>query len=456
MVLEIDIYLLNLLGRNMLNRYFGYEELGGSLKQEIIAGIVTFMTMSYILFVQPSLLQSVGMDFGSVLIATALASGFTTILMGIYANYPIGLAPGMGQNFFFVYSIILAYNIPWEIALGVVFIEGIIFILITVLKVRQLVLDCINPGLRLAIAAGIGGFITFIGLVDSGIIRKSSGGIIELGNLSAPPTVLALVGLLILLILYVRRVKGAILISILATTFIGIIVGMIEYKGIISSPPSISPTFFKLDIAGVFNITLVVPILILFFMDLFDTIGTTVGVASAGKLLKNGELPRANRVLLTDAVGTVTGSLLGTSTITSYIESASGIASGGRTGLSSVVTGILFIISIFFYPLISMIGGGVIYNDISFNPIIGPVLILVGAMMWGGIKHIDWSDPTEFIPAFLVIIGIPLTYNIAHGMAFGLISYPLLKFVSGKGNEVKPVAYILGAIFLARYIFLSA
>ncbi len=440
----------------MISRYFHFKEMGTTVRIEVIAGFTTFMTMAYIIFVQPAVLQVAGMDFDSVFVATCISSFVATLIMGVYANYPIALAPGMGENFFFVYTVVLTMGLTWQAALGAVLISGIVFVVLTFIRIREMIINAIPESLKHGIAGGIGLFIAFIGFVQAGIIIKSPGGIVTLGNLHSSPVILAIIGIFIISILMTMRIKGAILIGMVATAVIGIPMGVLEYQGIASLPPSIAPTFFKLDLISTFKLGGVTVILIFLFMDMFDTIGTLVGVGTATGFIKDGKLPRANKALLADATGTVFGAVLGTSTVTSYIESTAGVASGGRTGFTSVVTALLFLAALFFAPIIRMIGGGFeVAENVFLYPVTAPALIIVGSMMMRTVIKIDWKEPSEYIPAFLTIIGMPLTYSIADGLAFGFISYPIVKLISGKGKEVSWLCYLLAVLFILRYAFLA-
>ncbi len=438
----------------MLSRYFRFQELGTNVRTEIIAGVTTFMAMAYIIFVQPAVLSSAGMDFDSVFVATCLSAFIATLMMGIYANYPIALAPGMGENFFFV-SAVLTLGLTWQAALGAVFISGVAFVVLTFLRIREMIINAIPDCLKHGIAAGIGLFIAFIGFVQAGIIIKSPLGILSLGNIHSSPVLLAIIGIFIISILLALRVRGAILIGMIATALIGIPMGIVKLQGFASLPPSIAPTFFQLDIIGAFKLGGITIIIVFLFMDMLDTIGTLVGVGTATGFMKDGKLPRANRALLADAVGTVAGSVMGTSTVTSYIESTTGVSSGGRTGFSSIVTGFLFLVSLFFAPVIRMIGGGYeVAEQVFLYPITAPALIIVGSMMLKSVLKINWKEPSDYIPAFLIVIGMPLTYSIPEGIAFGFISYPLIKLFSRKWRQVSWLVYVLAGLFILRYIFL--
>ncbi|MCX7918484.1 MAG: NCS2 family permease [bacterium] len=437
---------------HLLDRIFKLQENQTDIRTELRGGLVTFLTMSYIIFVQPAVLSQAGMDFNAVLAATCISSAIAIFFMGLVANYPIALAPGMGENFFFAFTVVLGMGVSWQVALGAVFISGVIFILLSAFRIREMVIESVPQSLQYAIATAIGIFIAFIGLQQAGIIVGSPGSLVQLGNIKSPPVILAIVGLIIISILLIRNVKGAILWGILATALIGLPFGLVKFYGVVSSPPSLAPTFLKMDIFGAWDLGLVTVILIFLYMDLFDTVGTVIGVGAQAGYLKNGKLPRAGRVLMSDAIGTVVGASLGTSTVTSYIESTAGIAAGARTGLANMVTGLLFLLSLFFVPIVQMVGGGYQIAEGKFlYPVTAPVLILVGCMMAKSILKINWDDWSEAIPAFLTIIGMPLTYNIAHGLAFGFISYPILKLLSGKGKEVNWLMYVLGAIFILRY-----
>lgn len=445
----------------MLEKLFRLKENDTTVKTEIIAGSTTFLSMAYIIFVQPAVLSLAGMDFDSVMMATCLSSAIACLAMAFLANYPIALAPGMGENFYFVFAVVLGMGIAWEKALGAVFISGVIFLVLTLLRIREMIIDAIPENLKNAIPAAIGIFITFIGFVQAGIIIKDpGGGIVTLGNLHSPPTLLALAGLLIILFLMVRAVKGAMLLGMLITTAVGVATGQISFEGIISSPPSIAPTFLKLDIPGAFELGLVTVLLIFLLMDMFDTIGTFIGVGQATGLLKNGKLPRARNALMADALGTISGALLGTSTVTSYIESTTGVREGGRTGLTAFVVALFMLLAIFFKPLVSMIGGGIPIMDAdgtylyTLYPVTAPALILVGSFMATSLTKCVWDDLTEGIPAFMTIVGMALTYNISHGLAFGFVLYPLLKLMAGRGREVSWLMYVLGIIFVFKYIYL--
>jgi len=443
----------------MLERAFKLKENRTCVRTELIAGITTFLTMAYIIFVNPAILSvnfngtPTGLDFNAVMLATCLSAAIATFIMGAYANYPIAQAPGMGENFFFV-SVIGAISAlgvanAWQVALGIVFIAGLLFLIISLFNVRETLIKVISPSLKNGIAVGIGIFIAFLGLQNANILVSNPGTLVQLNNnIINVETGIFAFGLVVISILLIRKIKGAIFIGIILSAVLSLVLGKIKFTGIVSIPPSIAPTFFKMDIIGVFKL---VPIhealsfiIILLFMDIFDTTGTIVGVGEQAGFIKDNKLPRANKALVSDAIGTITGACLGTSTVTSYIESASGVQAGGRTGLTAVFVSLFFVLAIFFSPLVKMIG--------MFKPITAPALVIVGAMMMKNVVKIDWDDYTESIPAFLTIAGIPLTCSISNGLAFGFIAYPMCKIFSGKVKDASWLVYLLGVIFLLRYI----
>jgi AGZA family xanthine/uracil permease-like MFS transporter len=440
----------------MFEKYFDLKKHHTDLRQEFIGGSTTFLTMAYILFVQPTVLSASGMDFGAVMVATCIASAIAILFMGFYARYPIALAPGMGQNFFFAYTVVLTMGISWQITLGVVFVAGAIFLILSFFGIREKIINAIPNSLKYAIAVGIGFMITLVGLEWAGLVVDDPVLLVSLGDFSEPTTQLALLGLVLTSVLLINNIRGGMLIGIIFTTIIGVIIGQIPYTGIISMPPSLEPTLFKLDILGALQFDLILIVFTFLILDLFDTIGTLIGVASEADLLKNGKLPRAKRALLSDALGTVVGAICGTSTVTSYVESAAGVASGAKTGMANIFTAFLFIIALFFYPLIKMIGGGVEVGDgVMHYPAIAPILILVGTYMIKSVRLIPWDDLSESIPAFITIIIIPFSFRITEGIAFGFISYVLLKLFSGKGKDVPLLMWIFAVIFLLRYIFIG-
>ena len=438
--------------RKWLNRVFKLEENNTTLRTEMLGGTTTFMTMSYIIFFQPAVLSACGMDKGAVMVATCISSALATLLMGFLAKYPIALAPAVGHNIFFAVIVCGTMGYSWQIALGAVFISGSVFVLLSLAGLWGKLVSAVPDSLKYAIAVGIGFLISFVGMEYCGLIKDTPGVLVGIGDLTSKPVILALFGLMFTAILMVLKVRGAIFLGILATAFLGIPLGVVHYNGILAAPPSISPTFFKLDIIGAFKTGLISVVFVFFFLDLFDTVGTLIGVSSQAGFLKKGKLPRANKAMLADAVGTVSGALLGTSTVTSYIESATGIAQGARTGLANIFTSFLFLIALFFSPLAELIGGEYVYNDIILRPVIAPPLIIVGFLMMKTITRIEWTDLTEGLPAFLTMIVIPMTLSITEGIAFGFISYSILKLVSGKGKEVNWMIYLFAVLFIIRYI----
>ena len=435
----------------ILEQFFQLEEHNSDVVTELRAGVVTFFTSSYIIFVQPAVLSSAGMDFGAVMTATCLASAIGCLIMGLWANYPIALAPGMGINFYFTYTVVLGQGIPWEIALGAVFLSGVILILLTIFRFRELIINIIPDYLKNGIAAGIGIFITFIGFVQGGWVLDHSGTLVQLGDLKSLPAVFTLVGVLTIGVLLQREVTGAIFIGMIVVSLLGIPFGLVEFSGVISSPPDLTPTLFKMDLTGALDLGVLTIIGVFVFVDLFDTAGTLIGVGQQGGFVKHGKLPRANRALMPDAVATTAGAAFGTSTVTCYIESSTGIAEGGRTGLTSVVTACLFLSALFFAPLVRMIGGGYVVGGTTFYPITAPVLIIVGCLMARNLVHINWRQWDEALPSYLIVVGMPLTFSIADGMALGFISYPLIKLFCGKAREVHWCIYLIAILFVFRY-----
>jgi len=429
-----------------LERFFALTENGTDVKTEVIAGLTTFVTMAYILFVNPSILEAAGMDKGAVFMATALASAAATLFMGLFANYPFALAPGMGLNAFFAYVMVGKMGLSWQTALGAVFLSGIIAVIVTLTGLRELLIRAIPVSLKHAVGAGIGLFIAFIGLVNSGIVVASEATLVDLGDFTQPSTLLATIGLIIMAVLVAKGVKGGILISILITSVIGIPMGVTQLpSSIISTPPSLAPGLLKLDLAGALKFSMFPVIFSLFFSDLFDTIGTFVGVASrTGMIDEDGNLKRGNKALFADSLGTVIGSLLGTSNTTTYVESAAGVSVGGRTGLTSVVVALMFVASVILSPLALAVPGAAV----------APALIMVGVFMASSLNEIDFSDISEAFPAFVTAIAMPMTYSISYGLALGFIAYTALKFLTGKGKEVHWVMYFLTILFILYFAFI--
>jgi AGZA family xanthine/uracil permease-like MFS transporter len=396
-----------------LEHRFGLAAHGTTVGTEALAGLTTFLTMAYIIFVQPAVLSACGMDFGAVLVATCLSAAIATALMALLANYPIAVAPAMGHNFFFAFSVVIGMKVPWRVALGGVAIAGVIFIITAGIGLRERLITAIPSSIKHAIAAGIGLLVAMIGLQWAGLVVAAPGTLVTLGDLHSRPVLLAVAALALTAVLMARRIPGALLWGILASTAIGLPLGIVRYQGLASRPPSLAPTFMQLDITGAFAPGMVAVVFVFFFLALFDSVGTLVGVASQAGLMRDGTLPNARGALLADAIGTVAGAMLGTSTVTAYIESGAGVAAGGRTGLASLVTSALFLVALFLFPLVRMIGGGYAMGQTTLYPVIAPPLILVGTMMIGGLRHIAWDDPTEAIPAFLTLIVMPLAVSIS-------------------------------------------
>lgn len=427
-----------------MTNYFRLKENGTNVKTEIIAGITTFMTMAYILVVNPGILSDANMPYNAVFTATALATIIATLITGLYARLPFAQAPGMGLNAFFAYTIVLGMNYSWKFALTAVLLEGIIFILLTLFNVREAIMDSIPNNIKKAISVGIGLFIAFIGLTNAGIItRPESNVILGLGNITTGNALLAVIGILITGILLALKIKGALLIGIIITTLIGIPMGITELpKTLFSLPPSVGPIFMQFEWRNIFTIDMLIILFTLLFMDMFDTVGTLVGVATKAKMIdKNGKVPNANKALLADAIGTTVGACLGTSTVSTFVESASGVAEGGRTGLTAVSTAFMFFVALFFSPLFIMIPAAAT----------APSLVLVGLFMISPIKEIDFEDFTEAIPAFLTIIMMPLAYSISDGIVFGIVSYIILKVFTGKARAVSIATYIVGILFVIKF-----
>lgn len=439
----------------MIERLFRLKDNATEVRTEILGGVTTFMTMAYIIFVNPALLSQTGMDFGAVLAATCLSAGIATWVMGLAANYPIAMAPGMGENLFFL-TAVLGMGVSWQVALAAVFVSGVVFFLLTFLRIRELIIDAVPQSLKLAIAVGIGVFIAFLGLVSGGIVEQPpEGNPLRLADLTRAPTLVALAGLALTVALIASRVRGAILIGILAATGLAWALGLVEYQGLVEAPPSLAPTLLQLDLRGLLDAAMIPVVVIFLFMAVFDAIGTLIAIGEQGGFLRDGKLPRATPALMADSSGTVIGSLLGTSTVTAYVESATGVEAGARTGLANMVTGGLFFLALFFAPLARMVGGGVpLESGGALYPMTASALIVVGSLMARNVRGIAWDDFTEAFPAFLVIVGIPFAWSIADGIALGFISYPLLKLFAGRPREASALVYILGALFAARYIFL--
>lgn len=476
----------------MLDRFFRLSENNTTARTEMLAGLTTFLTMAYIIFLQPVVLtgklfgQPNGMDEGAVMTATCLAAALATALMGLYARYPIAQAPGMGENFVFVFSVVPAAaamiaagsvvgaTSPWQIALGVVFIAGVLFLVLSLLGVREMLLEAVSPSMRNAIAVGIGLFIAFIGLQGATLIVDDPGHLVKMNpHVATPDLIVFFFGLLLTAGLYALRVRGSIVLGILGATLLAVVlklgvgylpggladspavaesrlmtwfaIGDVMAGSVVSSPPSMAPTFLKMDLINALAWPMLPFILVFLFMDVFDTLGTLMGVSEQAGFIKNNKLPRAKQALLSDAVGTVAGAACGTSTVTSFIESAAGVEQGGRTGLTAVTTAGLFILALFFAPVIAMVG--------SYPSITAPALVVVGSMMMRSVTKIEWSNYAEAMPAFITIVGIALTYSIADGLALGFVSYPIIKLFARQGRQVKWLMYVM-AVVLAAYLIL--
>ncbi len=433
---------------NFLQKAFGFDPLKHNVRTELLAGLTTFLTMAYILAVNPSIFASLegqGMPTAAVFTATALAAIVGTLAMALYAKKPFGLAPGMGLNAFFVYTVCLSMGHSWQMALTAVFIEGIIFILLTATNVRKLIVDAIPVTLKRAIGAGIGLYIAFIGLKSAGIIVSSDATSVTLGDLSDKTAVLAIVGFMLTAMLVVLKVRGGMLIGIIATTVIGIPLGVTQYNGILSTPPSIAPIFAQFQWSEIFSWDMLAIVFTFLFIDMFDTIGTVVGVSvKSGMVDKDGNVEGINKILMADAVATVAGAAFGTSTTTTYIESASGVSEGGRTGLTAFVIAACFAIALLFSPLFLAIPGAAT----------GPVLFIVGVMMASPVREIDWNDYSEAIPAFVTMLLMPLAYSISDGIMLGMITYAAINGLAGKFSKVSVMTWILAAVFLLRYILM--
>jgi AGZA family xanthine/uracil permease-like MFS transporter len=433
------------MSQSFLERHFQIGERGSSVKQEAIAGLTTFLTMGYIIFLNPSILSAAGLDQGAVFVATCLAAAIGCLIMGIYANYPIALAPGMGLNAFFSFVVVGEMGYSWQVALGAVFISGVVFLLLSIFKVREWIINSIPLSLRKSLAAGIGLFLALIALKTAGIVVASPATLITLGDLTQPSAYLAAAGFFLIVALAYRQVTGAVMIGILAITGIALATGMVEYQGLISAPPSMAPTFLQLDIAGAFNVGMISVIFAFLFVDLFDTAGTLMGVADRANLLDDkGRLPGMGKALMADSSASIAGSLLGSSTTTSFVESTAGVAAGGRTGLTAVVCAVLFLLCTFVSPLVGMVPGFATAG----------ALLYVAILMSSSLGQIDWDDMTEAAPAAIAAIMMPLSFSIANGIALGFISYAVIKVLAGRRRDVSLSVYILAAVFVAKFIFL--
>jgi AGZA family xanthine/uracil permease-like MFS transporter len=428
--------------QSFLDRYFGLTASGTNVRTEFIAGLTTFLTMVYIVFVNPTILGNAGMDKGAVFVATCIAAAVSTLVMALYANYPIALAPGMGLNAFFAFTVVLTYKYTWQQALAGVFCSGVIFFLISIFKLREYVINSIPKNLKLAISAGVGLFLGIIALEEAKIVVAQPATLVTLGDLKQWPAMLCLAGFIVIIALNYRNIIGATLIGILAVTLIGLPLGIVQYSGIVSMPPSLAPTFLQLDFSRITEVTFLIVVFSFLLVDVFDNAGTLIGVAHrAGLLDKDGNLPRMKEALLADSFAAMFGSLIGTSTTTSYIESTAGVSAGGRTGLTAVFVAIFFLLALFFSPLAGMIPS---YASAA-------ALLYVACVMTRGLAEISWEDITEYAPAVVTAVTMPLTYSIATGIGLGFITYALAKILAGKFAEAKPAVVILAILFAVKF-----
>ena len=430
---------------NAIERYFGINGQNTTIKTEILAGVTTFLTMAYIIFVNPNVLADAGMDKGAVFVATCLAAAVGCFIMGIYARLPVALAPGMGLNAFFTYGVVLGMGYAWQTALGAVFFSFCIFILLSLFKIRELIINSIPDSIKQGVVAGIGAFLAFISLQTAGVIVNNDATLVGLGDMTAFSPAMAALGFIVLVGLSHKKIPGAVTIGILLVALISLITGNTQFTGIISAPPPIAPTLMQLDIAGAFDVAMISVIFAFLFVDLFDTAGTLIATTSqAGLIGKDGKIPNMGKALLADSSATVAGTLLGTSSTTSFVESVSGIAAGGRTGLVAVTVGVLFLLSMFFAPLAGMIPGYATAGAIFY----------VAVLMMGTLKDVDWLDLTEAAPVVVVLLFTPLTYSIADGIALGFITFAAIKVVAGKFSDVSIPVWILTAVLLAKIVFI--
>src|SRR5215831_20254195 len=427
--------------RSFVDRYFGLSESGTSVRVELLAGLTTFLTMVYIVFVNPQILGNAGMDKGAVFVATCVAAAVSTLVMAFYANYPIALAPGMGINAFFAFTVVLTYKYSWQQALAAVFCSGVFFFLISVFPIRQYVIDSIPQNLKLAVSAGVGLFLGIIALEESKIVVAHPATLVTLGDMTNPRAILMLLGFVLIAGLNYRRILGGTLIGVLAVTVIGLPLGLAQFKGIISMPPSIAPTFLQLDFSRIGEFTFLIVVFSILFVDVFDNAGTLIGVTHRTGLMKNGKLARMKEALISDSFAAMFGALIGTSTTTSYIESAAGVSAGGRTGLTAAFVGVLFLLALFFAPLAGMVPA---YASAA-------ALLYVACVMARGLAEIDWEDMTEYAPAVITAITMPLTYSIATGIGLGFITYALAKIISGKVREASPAVIVLAVLFATKF-----
>jgi len=429
----------------LLERLFKLNSHGTNPKKELIAGLTTFVTMAYIVLVNPQIMSAAGMDPGASFVGTCIAAAFACFAMGLYANWPVGLAPGMGLNAFFTFTVVIEMGYSWEVALGAVFLAGILFVIMSVTPLRRWMLDSIPMNLRVAMGSGVGLFVGFIGLKSGGLIVANDSNFLSLGDFSKTETVLAGLGFLLISVLAIRKVPGAIILGVMVVTVSAMLFGLVQFQGLVSMPPDLAPTFMKLDIMGALDLTMVSIVISFLFVNLFDTAGTLLGVANRANLIdENGDVKNLDRALKADSTSSVVGAFFGCAPVTSYVESSAGVEAGGRTGLTAVVVGLLFLLAIFFSPLASIVPA---YATSG-------ALIYVAILMLGGMEKLDWSDTTELVPSLIMIVMIPLTFSIANGIALGFISYVVIKAFVGEIKSVSSGAWFLFAIFVAKFIFL--
>ena len=429
----------------LLERLFKLESHGTNPKKELVAGLTTFVTMAYIIIVNPQIMSAAGMDPGASFVGTCIAAAFACFAMGLYANWPVGLAPGMGLNAFFTFTVVIEMGYSWEVALGAVFLAGILFVIMSVTPLRRWMLDSIPMNLRVAMGSGVGLFVGFIGLKSGGLIVANDSNFLSLGDFSKTETVLAGLGFLLISVLAIRKVPGAIILGVMVVTVSAMLFGLVQFQGLVSMPPDLAPTFMKLDIMGALDLTMVSIVISFLFVNLFDTAGTLLGVANRANLIdENGDVKNLDRALKADSTSSVVGAFFGCAPVTSYVESSAGVEAGGRTGLTAVVVGLLFLLAIFFSPLASIVPA---YATSG-------ALIYVAILMLGGMEKLDWRDTTELVPSLIMIVMIPLTFSIANGIALGFISYVVIKAFVGEIKSVSSGAWFLFAVFVAKFIFL--
>ena len=436
----------NAAATSFLDKFFKISENGSSVRTEVLAGLTTFLTMSYIIVVNPSILSEAGMEYGAVFVATCIAAAIGCMMMGLIANYPIALAPGMGLNAYFTYAVVKGMGVPWQVALGAVFVSGLLFVALSFMKIREAIVNALPMSLKMSITAGIGLFLALIALKNAGIVVANPATYVGLGDVREPAALLAFVGFFMIVVLDYYRVRGAFIISILAVTLISAALGMSQFHGIVGAMPSLAPTFMQMDFKDLFTAGMVGVIFVFFFVDLFDSTGTLVGVSHRAGLLVNGKLPRLKKALFADSTAIVAGAALGTSSTTAYIESASGVSAGGRTGLTAVVVGVLFIACLWFSPLAASVPA---YAT-------APALLYVGVLMIRGLAEIDWNDITEAAPAFLTAVFMPFSFSIADGIAMGFISYAVIKLACGKAKDVPYMVWIIAVLWALKFAIMGA